>query len=129
METTIQSIQDIAIAKRLFTEIMQGEKANKSQLFFHSEALHKFLGHDGYKVIRTDTSGRLSKIGSWSLDFGISGENDCFIHTSVENFSLRIPKSEHEYWLAFLVSLPLSINFMKGLLHNGCLDDGPIRKW
>ncbi len=129
METPIQQIQDVTIARQLFTEVFQGEKINKLQLFFLTDVLNPYLENDGYKVIRTDTSGRLSKPGGWSLDFGISGEGDRFIHTAVESFVQRVPKGEHEHWLSFLISLPLSANFIKGLIRPGCLDDGPIRKW
>lgn len=129
METRIQSIQTVSIAKQLFADVFQGEKINKVQLFFLSDVLNKFRENDGFKIIRTDTSGRLSKTGGWSLDFGISGEDDRLIHTAVESFIQRIPKAEHDHWLSFLVSLPISTNYMKGLLGPGCLDDGPIRKW
>ncbi|HEX7056446.1 MAG TPA: hypothetical protein VF260_04515 [Bacilli bacterium] len=129
MQTQIQAIQDVAIAKQLFAEVFQGEKINKIQLFFLSDVLKRYRENDGYKIIRTDTSGRLSKIGGWSLDFGISGENDSFIHAAAETVVGRIPKSEHDHWLSYLVSLPVSANYIKGLVRPGCLDDGPIRTW
>lgn len=129
METPVQRIQEVTIAKTLFTDIFQGEKVNKIQLFFQSDILNKYRENDNFVIIRTDTSGRLSKKGGWSLDFGISGEEDRLIHTAVESFVQRIPKTEHEHWLAHLVSLPISANFIKGLIRPGCLDDGPIRKW
>lgn len=129
MNTPVQRIEDITIAKQLFTDVFRGEKTNKVQLFFLAEVLHKYMENDGYKIIRTDTSGRISKIGGWSLDFGISGEGDCFIHTAIESFTQRIPESEHAHWLNSLISLPISANYVKGLIRPGCLDDGPIRKW
>lgn len=129
METSIQHVNDVTIAKTLFTDVLQGEKIGKMQLFFHPDVLNRYRENDNYAIIRTDTSGRLSKKGGWSLDFGISGEDDRLIHTAVESFSGRIPKPEHEHWLAHLVSLPISANYIKGLIRPGCLDDGPIRKW
>jgi len=129
MDTTTQRIQDVAIAKTLYSDILQGEKTNKVQLFFQSDILDHYRDNDNYVIIRTDTSGRISKKGGWSLDFGISGEADRLIHTAVESFVQRVPKPEHEHWLAHLVSLPVSANYIKGLIRPGCLDDGPIRKW
>ena len=129
MDTPIQYIQDVTIAKTLFTDIFQGEKINKIQLFFSPDLLNKYRENDNFVIIRTDTSGRISKKGSWSLDFGISGKDDLLIHTAVESFVQRIPKTEHEHWLTHLVSLPVSANYIKGLIRPGCLDDGAIRKW
>jgi len=129
MSVTSQYIQDVTIAKTLFADILQGEKIGKIQLFFESDVLNKYLENDNFVIIRTDTSGRLSKKGGWSLDFGISGEQDRLIHTAVESFSQRVPKTEHEHWLAHLVNLPVSANYIKGLIRPGCLDDGAIRKW
>src|SRR5690606_39017110 len=111
METPVQRIQDVTIAKTLFTDIFQGEKVNKVQLFFLSDILNKYRENDNFVIIRTDTSGRLSKKGGWSLDFGISGGEDRLIHTAVESFVHRVPKPEHEHWLAHLVSLPVSANY------------------
>lgn len=129
METSIQQINDVTIAKTLYKDVLQGEKIGNMQLFFDPAVLNRYRENDNFSIIRTDTSGRLSKKGGWSLDFGISGEEDRFIHTAVESFSSRVPKPEHEHWLAHLVSLPISANYMKGLIRPGCLDDGPIRKW
>lgn len=129
METNIQHIEDMPVAKLLFTDVVQGEKVNKLQLFFLSESLNKYRERQDFRIIRTDTSGRLSKKGGWSVDFGISGSDDLIIHTSAESFIHRIPKGEQEHWLCFLISLPMSNNYIKGLVRPGCLDDGPIRTW
>lgn len=129
MEVPVQRIQDAAMVKYLFTDVFQGEQISKLQVFFLSGVLDKYRNNDGYKIIRTDTTGRLNKVGGWSLDFGISGKDDCFIHTAVENLVHRVSKTEHEHWLSFLVSLPVSENYLKCLLRPGCWEDGPIRKW
>jgi hypothetical protein len=129
MNNPLLRVEEAPIVRQLYTDLLQGEKSGKSQFFFLSEVLDQYLSDTAYKVIRTDTSGRLSKVGGWSLDFGISGEGDRLIHTAAESFAHRVPKGEHEHWLAFTVSLPVSANFIKGLIRPGCLDDGPIRKW
>lgn len=122
-------IKDIPIAKQLFTEIAKKGKPEKLQLFFEATVLDRYSQKEDVKVIRTDTSGRVSKRGVWSLDFGISGENDQFIHIPGEAFIHRLPEAERDHWLEHMVSLPISQNFIKGLIRPGCLDDGPIREW
>jgi hypothetical protein len=122
-------INEITIAKQLYEQIAGSEKLEKLQLFFTSKVLDKYLQTGDFKIIRTDTSGRISRRGSWSVDFGISGENDSIIHIPVESLVHRIPDSERGHWLEHGISLPVSGNFLKGLLRPGCLDDGSIRNW
>jgi hypothetical protein len=129
MDHSLQRVGDMPIHRQLYTDLLQGNKPGKAQFFFLTEVLDRYVADAGYKVIRTNTSGRLSKVGGWSLDFGISGEGDQLIHTAAESFVHRVPSGEREHWLAFAVSLPVSANFIKGLIRPGCLDDGPIRKW
>jgi hypothetical protein len=124
-----QRIEDTALAKLLYADVARGEKLEKVQLFFSANVLDKYRGSSDYKIIRTDTSGRLSRPGGWSVDFGISGEGDSIIHIPVESLVHRIPDAEKEHWLAHMVSLPMSANFVKGLIRPGCLDDGNIRSW
>jgi hypothetical protein len=124
-----QRIEDTAILKQLYTEVARGEKLEKVQLFFSADVLDKYRGSSDYKLIRTDTSGRLSRPGGWSVDFGISGDGDSIVHIPVESLVHRIPEAEKEHWLAHMISLPVSANFVKGLIRPGCLDDGNIRPW
>lgn len=129
METQVQQVISNPAAKQLYTSILRGEVSDKVQLFFLADVLNHYREQAHYSIIRTDTSGRLSKQGGWSIDFGISGERDEIIHTSLEIIMTRLPSSEHEHWLSALINLPLSANFIKGLVRPGCLDDGQMRKW
>ncbi len=126
---TLVHVEDVPIAKQLYDKIANSKQADKAQLFFFAEVLNKYCDLADYKLIRTDTSGRISKRGSWSLDFGISGENDSIIHIPVEGFVHRIPETERSHWLGQMALLPVSVNFLKGLIRPGCIDDGPIRDW
>lgn len=124
-----QRIADVTIAKQLYEQVSKGEKTDKVQLFFEAQVLAKYREDMHYKLIRTDSSGRISKPGSWSVDFGISGDADAFIHIPVEALVHRIPEAEKTHWLTHMVTLPVSANFVKGLIRPGCLDDGDIRTW
>lgn len=125
----MEHVKDITIARQLFTEIAKKGTPLKLQLFFEAKVLDRYSEKADVKIIRTDTSGRVSKRGVWSLDFGISGDDDGIIHISGEGFIHRLPESERDHWISHMITLPVSQNFIKGLIRPGCLDDGPIREW
>jgi hypothetical protein len=129
MQVGLQSVKDVSIARQLYERVAAGDILEKVQVFYTADVLERYRTTDGYKIIRTDTSGRVSKAGSWSVDFGISGDEDTLLHTSVEALVHRIPEREREHWLNYMVTAPLSANYVKGLIRPGCLDDGPIRVW
>lgn len=125
----MEHVKDISIARQLFSEIAKKGNPEKLQLFFEASVLDRYREKDDVKIIRTDTSGRVSKRGSWSMDFGISGEDDEIIHIAGEAFIHRLPETERDHWIDHMITLPVSHNFLKGLVRPGCLDDGPIREW
>lgn len=128
METNIQHVKDHPAAGQLINHVLKNDKLGKLQLFFDAGVLEKYNGTDTFKIIRTDTSGRVSKKGIWAVDFGISAE-DSLIHITVESFVHQIPEAEQEHWMAYMVTLPASKNFLKGVVRPGCIDDGSIRDW
>ncbi|HEX7066408.1 MAG TPA: hypothetical protein VF199_15165 [Bacillales bacterium] len=125
----MEYVKDISIARQLYSEIAKKGTPEKLQLFFEAEVLDRYREKDDVKIIRTDTSGRVSKRGVWSLDFGISGEHDEIIHIAGEGFIHRLPEAERDHWIEHMMTLPVSQNFLKGLVRPGCLDDGAIREW
>lgn len=129
LNITLQSVKDVSIARQLYERVAGADIFEKVQIFYTAEVLTRYLTTNGFKVIRTDTSGRVSRAGAWSVDFGISGDGDSLLHTSVEALAYRIPEAEREHWLNHLVTIPVSANYLKGLIRPGCLDDGPIRVW
>ncbi|KRW92027.1 hypothetical protein SD51_05960 [Alicyclobacillus tengchongensis] len=116
-------------AKRLLEAMTSKQKPDIAQLFFNASVLDTYRERDGFRIIRTDTSGRLSKPGGWSVDFGISGEGDRYIHIPAHAWVHRIPVEEQAHWLEYALTLPLSDNFVRGVVRPGCIDDGPIRNW
>lgn len=125
----MKHVKDITIARQLFEEIAEKGTPEKLQLFFQSNVLDRYREKADFKIIRTDTSGRISKPGGWSLDFGISGAEDSIIHIAAEGFLYQLPETEREHWINHMVTLPVSENFIKGLVRPGCLDDGDMRMW
>lgn len=122
------AVHGSASARQLLKSMADKQQANKAQLFFDAAVLNKYRESEKVRLIRTDTTGRVSQQGSWSVDFGISGD-DHIIHVSAEAFVLKVPKAEQEHWLDHIITLPVSDNYLKGLIRPGCIDDGPIRNW
>ena len=99
-----------------------------AQVWFLARVLDKYRGVAGYKLVRTDTVGRL-RGPQWTLDFGIAGEGDSLIHCSAADVE-RIPQTEHEHWAACATGLPLSANYtLMQLTRGACIDDGEVRAW
>ncbi|WP_157076238.1 hypothetical protein [Alicyclobacillus kakegawensis] len=126
--SSIERAAQAPSASRLLERVFAGD-LEKIQVVFDAAVLDAYREAGGFRIIRTDSSGRLSKSGAWSIDFGISGDGDKFIHAPIGSILHRLPESEHEHWRQHVVSLPLSENFLRGLVRPGCLDDGPIRPW
>jgi hypothetical protein len=128
METNVQYVKDHTATGQLFNHIIKNDKLGKLQLFFDAGVLEAYNNTDAFKIIRTDTSGRVSKKGVWAVDFGISAEEK-LIHITVESFIHQVPEAEQEHWMEYMVTLPASKNFLKGVVRPGCIDDGSIRNW
>lgn len=124
----MEQVAKIISAKQLYDAVANG-KTEKAQLFFAASVLNHYRETDGFKIIRTDSTGRVSKPSAWSIDFGISGENDSLIHFTIEGLIHRIPEAERAHWLSHMVTLPVSQNYLKGVIRPGCIDDGMIRTW
>jgi hypothetical protein len=98
------------------------------QLHFDAGVLNRYREGANFSVIRTDTVGRVRQQGGWSLDFGISPEEDT-IHAGWGDL-LRLPESEREHWAAHATLPPSSRMFLSMRLTPGsCFDDGEVRSW
>ena len=103
--------------------------ASLSQLWFDQRVLDRYREQTGARVIRTNTAGRVRAAAGWSLDFGISAE-DQLIHLSTADLTERVPTAEQAHWLAHAVALPISPTFLTMRLGAGsCMDDGEVRDW
>ena len=98
-------------------------------LWFKWTVLDAYRGRPGWRVIRTNSAGRVSSPDGWSLDFGIVDEAQ-LVHAGVADVSQRLPKREQSHWLEHLVAPGASRNFV--LMRLGaaaCIDDGDLRDW
>jgi hypothetical protein len=99
------------------------------QLWFSASLLERYRGLSGWRVMRTNSVGRVQSPDGWSLDFGIApGEQ--IVHAAVADLAQRLPASERQHWLAHLVAGATSRNFVTmRLVPGSCIDDGDLRPW
>ena len=97
-------------------------------MHFQVQVLLRYSGAPGFSLIRTDTVGRVSKEGGWSLDFGIAPD-ETLIHATVADM-LSLPEAEREHWASFAAVLPSSKMFLQmRMAPSACFGDGDVRPW
>jgi hypothetical protein len=100
-----------------------------AQVWFRAEVLDRYRDDRTYRVIRTDTVGRV-RCPQWLLDFGIAGAGDDLIHASVGELTGHLPAGEQAHWAAHAAAPPVSGNYLLMQLTRGaCIDDGDVRRW
>jgi hypothetical protein len=112
----------------IFTRVLGGDLA-ATPLWFDLAVLDVYRDRAGYRLLRTNTVGRVRSRDGWTLDFGIV-EREKLIHASVGDLSQRLPAGERQHWIDHLVAEPASRNFI--LMRLGaaaCIDDGDLRAW
>ena len=98
-------------------------------IWFDQRVLDRYRAQTGFRVIRTDSAGRLRSPAGWSLDFGIA-DADRLIHASAEDLAQRIPPPERQHWASHVITPPASRTFVIMRLGAGsCMDDGELRSW
>lgn len=115
-------------AARLLHRRILADTPGIAQLWFSATVLDRYLQGSGFKVMRTNTVGRL-RGPQWTLDFGIVGEGDALIHLCATDAG-HIPPADRDHWAAHVAALPLSANYVLMQLSRGaCIDDGDVRAW
>src|SRR5689334_19406310 len=112
----------------LYRRVLGGD-AGLVQVWFTSNVLDKYRGTSGFRVLRTNSAGRLRSSGGWTLDFGIADDGR-LIHVSAADLAQRVPTGDKPHWLAHVATLPVSGTFLVMRLGAGhCMDDGDVRDW
>jgi hypothetical protein len=98
-------------------------------LWFDQHVLDRYRALPGWRVMRTNTVGRVRSAEGWSLDFGI-GQEEQVIHAAATELSQRLPSTERQHWAEHFVTPPVSRNFLTMRMAPGsCIDDGDLRDW
>jgi hypothetical protein len=112
----------------LYLRVLGGD-LGAAHLWFDQSVLDRYRALPGWRVMRTNTVGRIRSAEGWSLDFGI-GADDTLVHSSVSEVSQRLPPAERQHWAQHVVTPSASRNFVTMRLAPGsCIDDGDLRDW
>ncbi len=79
-----------------------GGDLGAAHLWFNQSVLDRYRDMTGWRVMRTNTVGRVRSAEGWSLDFGIAG-GDGLLHTSARELSERLPAAERQHWAQHVV--------------------------
>src|SRR5579859_6258839 len=86
----------------LYMRVLGGD-LGAAQLWFDQQLLDRYRSLPGWRVMRTNTVGRLRSPEGWSLDFGIA-EGDQIVHASLADLNQRLPASERQHWAQHMVT-------------------------
>jgi len=112
----------------LYLRVLGGD-LGAAQAWFDQRVLDRYRGQSGWRVMRTNTVGRVKSPEGWSLDFGIA-EADGIVHTSLVDLTQRLPAAERQHWAQHLITPAVSRAFVTMRLAPGsCIDDGDLRDW
>jgi hypothetical protein len=112
----------------LFVRVLGGD-LGAAHLWFDQRVLDRYRDLPDWRVMRTNTVGRVRSPEGWTLDFGIA-EGEELVHTSAAEISQRLPQAERQHWAQHVVTPAVSRNFVTMRLAPGsCIDDGDLRDW
>jgi len=112
----------------LFLRVLGGD-LGAAHAWFDQGVLDPYRGRPGWRVMRTNTVGRVQSSDGWSLDFGIA-DADGLVHATLVDLTQRLPASERQHWAQHLVTPAVSRAFVTMRLAPGsCIDDGDLRDW
>jgi hypothetical protein len=99
------------------------------QVWFDPAVLDRYRGLPGWRIMRTNSVGRVRSPDGWTLDFGIA-EDESVLHASASDLAQRLPAVERQQWAQHLVTPSVSRNFLTmRLVPGSCIDDGDLRNW
>src|SRR6266581_8272082 len=90
----------------LYLRVLGGD-LGVAQLWFDQRVLDRYRALPGWRVMRTNSVGRVRSPEGWQLDFGIA-DDDRLIHASTADLAQRLPPPERQHWVSHLVTPPVS---------------------
>lgn len=112
----------------LFLRVLGGD-LGAAHLWFDAHVLDRYRALPGWRVLRTNSVGRLRSPDGWLLDFGIAPGDD-LLHATLTDLTQRLPAAERQHWAQHALTPAASRNFLTMRLAPGsCIDDGDLRDW
>jgi hypothetical protein len=117
-----------AQTRALYLRVFGGD-LGAAHVWFDAAVLDRYRALTGWRVMRTNSVGRVQSPDGWSLDFGIAPD-DSLVHATITDVAQRLPASERDHWVHHLVTHSASRNFVTmRLVPGSCIDDGDLRTW
>jgi hypothetical protein len=115
-------------AVALYVRVLGGE-LGAANVWFDEHVLDHYREKSGWRIMRTNTVGRVRSPEGWQLDFGIV-DAEGLLHTSAKDLTERLPAAERQHWAQYVVLPAASRNFLTMRMAPGsCIDDGDLRDW
>src|SRR5262245_38159919 len=116
--------QSAAVALR----VLNGD-LGAAHLWFGADVLQRYRELPGWRVLRTNSVGRIRSPEGVSLDFGTANGGQ-IVHASAADLTQRLPSNERQHWSQHALAAPASRNFLTmRLVPGSCIDDGDLRDW
>ena len=126
--TSAAQVEGDAQRLALYLRVLGGD-LGAAHLWFAAEVLDRYRTLPGWRVMRTNTVGRVRSPDGWSLDFGIAAD-DQVVHATTADLAQRLPATERQHWAQHLLTPAVSRTFVTMRLAPGsCIDDGELREW
>ena len=117
-----------AQTRALYVRVFGGD-LGAAHVWFDPAVLDRYRARPGWRVLRTNSVGRVQAPEGWSLDFGIAPD-DSLVHATANDVAQRLPEGERAHWAEHLVTPSASRNFLTmRLVPGSCIDDGDLRSW
>src|SRR5215210_1368557 len=105
----------------LYVRVLAGV-LGAAHVWFDQHVLDRYRAQSGWRVMRTNSVGRVRSPDGWSLDFGIA-EGDQLVHATMADLIQRLPASEHQHWAQHVATPAVSRTFVTMRLAPGsCID-------
>jgi hypothetical protein len=116
--------------KLAYRRALQAADPALVQVSFDAGVLDRYRGDAAFRLMRTNSAGRVRRQGGWSIDVGIAPDERT-LHASWQALAYAVPESEREHWASHAASPSgYSDNFLRMQLSPGsCFDDGDVRAW
>jgi hypothetical protein len=116
--------QSAAVALR----VLNGD-LGAAHLWFSADVLQRYRELQGWRVMRTNSVGRVRSPEGVTFDFGIA-DGEQLVHASAADLAQRLPANERQHWAQHALAPPASRNFLTmRLVPGSCIDDGDLRDW
>src|SRR5436190_21348959 len=87
-----------------------GGNLGLAQLWFSAAVVDTYRARPGWRVLRTNSVGRVQSPEVWSFDSGIAADGEA-LQATINDLIQRLPEGERPHWLQHVIAVPTSRTF------------------